>query len=174
MSDKELETAIYPVGPVQEQTDTDDSGETLTRDLLVARCGNVKFGLFADLVDAITEWKQTIPLPDSPGAVLGVTSSRGRMLTLLDPLELLNEAPIGSAARDFVIALSGDEQLGLAVDQVERIVEIGLEEFALTGSEPDPIHGLIKFNGETLRVLDTTRLFQAAIRGLDRRRQRFQ
>jgi hypothetical protein len=33
---------------------------------------------------------------------------------------------------------------------------------------------LIKFNGETLRVLDTTRLFQAAIRGLDRRRQRFQ
>jgi chemotaxis signal transduction protein len=174
MSDQQLESAIYPVEHQHDSTAVDEGGESLTRDLLVARCGNVRFGLFADLVDAVTDWEQTIPLPDAPRAILGVTSSRGRMLTLLDPLDLLNEEPVGTTARTFVIALSGDEQLGLAVEQVERIIEIAIEEISSPGAEAGSVYGLINLRGETLRVFNTTQLFQAATRGMDRRRRRFQ
>src|SRR3712207_1819343 len=95
------------------------------RELLVARCGERLIGVFADEADQVFPWKAPSPLPGAPQGVLGVVSARGRISTVLDPLTLLGERRDDVVTPfDFIITLRGDEQLALAVERAERIIEI--------------------------------------------------
>src|SRR4051794_4625871 len=87
----------------------DDIDERVRRDLIIARCGTVSFGVFADEAEAIIDWKTPIPLPRSPSAIVGVISARGRILTILDPLELLDEPQKDAFETNLIIGLRSDE-----------------------------------------------------------------
>jgi chemotaxis signal transduction protein len=152
----------------------DDIDERARRDLIIARCGTVSFGVFADEAEAIIDWKTPIPLPGSPSAIVGVISARGRILTILDPLELLDDAQKDVFETNLIIGLRSDEQLGLAVEQVERIVEVVQEDVLRpTVAEQDiPVQGEVQIGQASIRILDTSALFAAATRGDDRRHQR--
>jgi chemotaxis signal transduction protein len=175
---------------------------TPTRELLLLRAGGQTFAVYAEDAEGVAEGVKPAPLPHAPRAVLGVVCVRGRMYTLLDPRalpgaqadnidahacddvheeareEARKEARDGARERGrglvvaFVVALGGDEQLALAADSIERAVSVP----AGTLEVPDPLapalRATLERGGARILVLDPSRLFDAAMQGTERRRQR--
>jgi chemotaxis signal transduction protein len=146
-----------------EETKETNDGATprTTRELFVLRAGGRAFAVYAEEAEGVAEGAQPTPLPHAPAAVLGVVCVRGRMYTLLDTAALLaGQDPHANAPADprampprFAVALRGDEQLALAADEVEGPLELDDD-------------------SASLHILDPTRLFDAAMQGTERRRQR--
>jgi purine-binding chemotaxis protein CheW len=156
---------------------TDDAAlaaERERRELLVMRTGARLLGVFADEANGVTEWRRPTPLPRQPLTVLGVVSIRGRMLTVLDPLALFNERnqQREPGAPAFIVALGGDEQLALAIDRAERIIEIFTDEVAPppSGTGAGIVRGVVQRDRDLIAVLDLKELFATATRGEERRR----
>jgi purine-binding chemotaxis protein CheW len=154
----------------------DAEDERERRELVVARCGARLIGVFADEAEHVSAWKPLTPLPDAPEGVLGVVSVRGRISTVLDPLSLLGERREAEAATPFafIITLRGDEQLALAVERAERIIEIFMDDVEPLGSISGSavVRGLLQTEGALVAVLNTRELFTAALLGTERRRKR--
>ncbi|HEV7843210.1 MAG TPA: chemotaxis protein CheW [Pyrinomonadaceae bacterium] len=154
----------------------DAEDERERRELLVARCGARLIGVFADEAGQVTAWKPLTPLPGAPQGVLGVVSLRGRISTVLDPLSLLGERRETEATTPFafIITLRGDEQLALAVERAERIIEIFTDDVEPLGSSSNSsvVRGLLQTEGALVAVLNTRELFAAALLGTERRRKR--
>ncbi|HEY0386450.1 MAG TPA: chemotaxis protein CheW [Pyrinomonadaceae bacterium] len=148
------------------------------REVLIVGAGGHRLGVFAEEAAGIESGRarRGVPLPHAPAAVLGIVSVCGRMLTLLDPLSLLGEPgtrTLADAASGFILALRGDEQLALAVDSSERLREIGLDEIEpATGAAAALAHGTFQDGEARVILLDVTRLFAAAVKGMEQRRRR--
>jgi|GEM_PF-476737 len=171
------------------------AAEDEPRELLLMRAGGLAFALYAGEVETVVPWSRPAPLPHAPAAVLGVVSARGRMRTVLDPAGLLREAApsavvaagadavsggeasadaAGTAAQsfDFVACLRGDEQLALAFESAERSHLPAGEPLAPHDPADLPARGRLARGGETVFLLDPSKLFAAAVRGTERRRTR--
>ena len=160
---------------------SDDAAERLRerRELLIFSCGDKLFGIFADETSSVTQNSSPTPLPRAPPGVLGIVGVRGRMLTLLDPLALVygknaRQPAKNFSADSFIIALRSDEQLALAVDRVEQISEIFVEEIAPLGraQSNSVILGALRYKSSLVTILNVEELFAAALRGAERRRRR--
>ena len=141
------------------------------RGLYLFSSGTVKFAIFDADVATVAEWRAPTPLPHAPPAVLGVVSIQGRMLTVLDPVTLLEASDNGNSASGFIVALRGDEQLALAASSKSDELLSGAEVVS-EGASP-AVLGVIKHNGESISVLDVKQLFALAIRGRERRQRQF-
>ena len=119
-----------------------------------------------------------------PAALLGVSDSsetaQGRTKTTT-----LNATPAGrTQARDaaaeaaagerprYIVSLRGDEQLALAVERVESIVEILTEDVQPLTHSAGAVRGVTQHDSSTIILLDPARLFEAATQGTERRRTR--
>ncbi len=146
------------------------------RELVLAQVGVWNIGVFADEVERVSSWRTPVPLPHAPPAVLGVVSVRGRMLTVLDPATLLGTERAGRAFRSAssIIVLRGDEQLALAVNHVDRTIEVHPDEIAPPADDASTsvVCGVFRDEHRHTVVLDSRELFAAATRGEERRRQR--
>jgi len=166
------------------------------------RAGGQAFAVRADEADGPAQrCPRPTPLPHAPRAVLGVVCVRGRMRTVLDPLALMGdgaepgaadgaerdaargveaqgvEAPHDETAHDegarpLVVALRGDEQLALAVERVEGFVRVPAEALAPPPRPAPPLRATLEHEGARVHVLDPSQLFDAAMRGTERRRPR--
>jgi chemotaxis signal transduction protein len=159
------------------------------REIILMSSGAHAFAVYAEEADGVTRDLKPTPLPGAPRAVAGVVCVRGRMRTVLDPLALLPptaqaagedaddfepEAEVAAAAH-FVVTLRGDEQLALAVGRVEGIVELedGGPEWIDEQTAPGPsVRGTLRHEGRAVTLLDPANIFEAAMRGTERRRQR--
>ena len=147
------------------------------RALIVARAGRHRLAVFADESEGVSKFSDPAPLPFAPPAVLGVIAVRGRMRTLIDPLPLLQAtatpAPtVDDAAPAIALLLKGDEQLALAVAGVERAADVSADSILPLEPAHDFARGTITLDGAHVLVLDPARLFEAAMRGHERRRGR--
>jgi len=138
--------------------------------LRVARAGSLFYGIATDEISAIVSWQEPTPLPNAPAAVLGVVSIHGSMFTVFHLAELTSDnSAVEKSARQ-IIALRGDEQLALAVDEVGEIVAVESEDVR---NVDGLIGGSVTGNGVTLKILNLKELFPTAIQGRERRRRRF-
>jgi chemotaxis signal transduction protein len=137
--------------------------------------GSNQFAIFEEAIATIADWREPTPLPHAPPAVLGVVSIQGRMLTVLDLGALLSESESrGTTPRGKIIALRGDEQLALAVEQTGESFELASRDIQPSlGTAAPTVLGIVHYHGQPVRVLDVKELFSAAIRGRERRRRRF-
>jgi len=162
------------------------------RRLFVMRSGTCLFAVYADEVEATSEDLTPTPLPFARPPVRGVVSRRGQILTVLDPLLLLqpDATPTGAAADEpdsapftarttpvpIIVALRGDEQLALAVEHIEHDIELYDDETADAGAiisnRPRFLRRLIQAHADTIALLDPAHLFDAAMQGIERRRRR--
>ena len=143
--------------------------EQSARTLQTFSSGANRFALDADEVMSIVAWREPAALPHAPAAVLGVVSVQGRMLTVLDLLQLL-EQPRITPGPSHILALRGDEQLALAIDSPgETIADVD----AGAPVNGNLISKVIQYNGDEVSVLNVKELFAAAIQGRERRRRRF-
>jgi chemotaxis signal transduction protein len=138
--------------------------------LQVFSSGANQFAVFTDEVMTIAEWREPAVLPHAPAAVLGVVSIQGRMLTVLDLSQLL-EQPRLSQGPSHILALRGDEQLALAIDGPRETIE---HTFAAAPEVNGKlISGIINYDGDEISILNVRELFATAIQGRERRRRRF-
>jgi chemotaxis signal transduction protein len=147
-----------------------------TRAVLLLRAAGLVFAVYTEECECVTPWAEPAPLPDAPGTVLGVAPVRGRMRTVLDPARLLESAGLSQeqrpAAHAFIASLAGDEQLALAVETSLASTLNTDDELSRSESSELPTRGTFQRNGETVHLLDPARLFDAAMSGTERRRQR--
>jgi serine/threonine protein kinase/chemotaxis signal transduction protein len=164
--------------PADDSAAAEEEGEARApgRELVLAQVGVWNIGIFADEVERVSSWRVPVPLPHAPPAVLGVVSVRGRMLTVLDPATLLGTERAGRAFRSAssIIVLRGDEQLALAVNHVDRTIEVHPDEIAPPADDVSTavVCGVVRSEHRHTVVLDSRELFAAATRGEERRRQR--
>jgi purine-binding chemotaxis protein CheW len=147
------------------------------RQVQLVHAGSSEFGIFADEIAGIVNWREPTPLPGAPASVLGVVSVQGRMLTVLDLAAFphaegsSNNKPQGAARQ--IVALKGDEQLALAVDEVGEAI-VASENSILKSEETSPaVLGILSRENSQTYILNTKTLFPAAIQGRERRRRRF-
>ncbi|MCA1618216.1 MAG: chemotaxis protein CheW [Acidobacteria bacterium] len=146
------------------------------REALLLRAGGLAFAVYADECEGLTPWVEPAPLPHAPVCVLGVVPVRGRMRTVIDPARLFEALGHGSTRRPeafaHVASLAGDEQLALASETAARV---RLTPRDLTPA-PDPAtlpaRATFTNGGDTVYLLDPSRLFDAAMAGTERRRRR--
>lgn len=166
---KELEDTCAESRPVQ-------TPPRETRDLFVLTAGGQAFAVRAEDAEGVAEGLSPAPLPHAPAPVLGVVSVRGRMRTLLYPPALFSQTnereDSATAAPRFVVALRGDEQLALAADSVEGVVAFDTDSLSPSDSPELPLTATLEHEGRRVRLLDASRLFDAALRGTERRRPR--
>jgi purine-binding chemotaxis protein CheW len=143
--------------------------------LQLFQAGSLQFGIFADEVTAIVEWREATPLPRAPESVLGVVSIQGHMLTVVDVAALIGRESVSSRARTrHLIALRGDEQLGLAVETLGETIEITENDFTTKRDSEEPlVLGVLHREGTEINILNPKGLFPTAIQGRERRRRRF-
>jgi purine-binding chemotaxis protein CheW len=135
-----------------------------------ARAGSLFYGIATSEISAIVSWQEPTPLPNAPPAVLGVVSIHGSMFTVFHLAELTSDNGAVEKSVRQIVALRGDEQLALAVDEIGEIVELEREEIpTLDGF----IGGSVTRNGVTLKILNLKEIFPTAIQGRERRRRRF-
>jgi purine-binding chemotaxis protein CheW len=147
-------------------------------DLFSFSAGNRVFAVPVEEVEATAENKHAASLPNSPPGVLGIVCVRGRMLTTLDPVFLTTgvrlEWPLEVPG---VIALRGDEQLGLAAESLGETITIAAADIRPPDSDENPakgvLTGLARYGGEEIKVLRVEALFAAAVQRKERRRRRF-
>lgn len=175
----------------QNMAANDQNDTARARTLFVFRAGARLFAVFAEEVEATARELTPSPLPFAPPAVLGVISLRGRVRTVIDPLRLADIDPLrladrASATADgaradsarrgnpprLFVALAGDEQLALACDSTEESFDVSPSSVAPPHDPRSPLRGTVERAGETVALIDTTRLFDAATRGTERRRRR--
>ncbi len=152
------------------------------RKLLLMHTGAHALALFADETDGSIAFTRATPLPFAPQAVVGIISARGRMRTVIDPRPLISDASIESAEQTTAAAtdeqprqavlIKGDEQLALAVAHVGKTIEIDMGEIQPADSMPDFARGTFRHEGSQILILDSSKLFDAATRGMERRRRR--
>lgn len=147
-----------------------------TRGLFVLTAGGQAFAVRAEDAEGVAEGLTPAPLPHAPAAVLGVVSVRGRMRTLLYPPALLSQTHAPEDVPRFVVALRGDEQLALAADSIEGPftfdVEFNTDSPSLSDSHEHTPAATLEHEGRRVQLLDAARLFDAAMRGTERRRPR--
>jgi len=165
-------------GATRPRADGGDAPAQGLRELFVFRAGARRFAVFREEVEATAENLRPAPLPFAPRAVLGVVSLRGRVRTALDPLRLFaapsadETSPDSNERPRLFVALAGDEQLALACDSAEESLTISPEELRPAPDPEAPARGLVTHDAREITVLDPARLFDAAMRGRDRRRRR--
>jgi chemotaxis signal transduction protein len=155
------------------------------RTLLLFEAGARRFCLFADEAYSAVEWREPVPLPRAPQAILGVVSLRGRMFTVIDIGALFgdletgakDESPAVQAPHGFIIPLRGDEQLALTASAEPRAVETFLDQLGpMPEAEGLRMAARALFRGEDEEasiLLDPGKIFPLAMRGSERRRRRF-
>jgi purine-binding chemotaxis protein CheW len=149
-------------------------GASERQEIVVVRAGGRLLGVPAEEVAGVERWRKPTPLPHATPAVLGIVSVRGRILTLLDPLALLGERRTDATVQTtpaFILALRGDEQLALAVDSQERLRDIRVDEIT-PDAAASIARGTFQDEEATVIILDVTRLFAAAVEGMEPRRRK--
>jgi chemotaxis signal transduction protein len=147
-------------------------------DLVPFVVGDRVFAVFADQVDGTAEARTPAALPNAPAAVIGVVCMRGHMLTVLDPIAIVDGEPFAwPKTLPAVIALRGDEQLALAAQNCRDTITIAAEDIQpSSGTNHDEfgsvVLGIARYAGEEIVVLKIENLFAAAVRRKERRRRR--
>lgn len=119
----------------------------------------------------VVDWTEPTPLPFAPSSVMGIVSIHGRMFTVVD-IAVLLETSSAPQSRRLILALRGDEQLAIAVEKADQILELEIEK-STSETNSSLILGTFISNGRTGSVLEVDNLFAGVIRGRERRQRRF-
>lgn len=149
------------------------------RRLFMMRAGAHLFAVYVDEVEATSENLTPTPLPFAPPPVRGVVSQRGRILTVIDPLLLFPDSlpatpvsPLTGSSAPLVVALKGDEQLALSIERLEPALDLLAAEADVADDVSSLLRRTIRHQSMEIALLNPARLFDAAMRGVDRRRRR--
>ncbi|HYJ87798.1 MAG TPA: chemotaxis protein CheW [Pyrinomonadaceae bacterium] len=159
--------------------DTDLVNNTATsRKLRLFTAGSRHFAISEDQIATVAEWREPAPLPHAPDSVIGVLGIQGRMLTVLDLARMSARERGAHSQQDhpqhrYILALRGDEQLALAVDELGETVETPDNLIDLKSEGDGLVLAVFKRAETEISIIGVNQLFPTAIQGRERRRRRF-
>jgi chemotaxis signal transduction protein len=162
---------------MEEPKTHNSNARTTSRKLRLFTTGSRHFAIFEDQIATIAQWREPAQLPHAPESVMGVLGIQGRMLTVLDLAlmaahELGAESPQDTQHRQ-VLALRGDEQLALAIDELGETIEIPDHILDIKSHRDGLVLAVFKRGETEISIIDVKQLFRTAIQGRERRRRRF-
>jgi chemotaxis signal transduction protein len=126
-----------------------------------------------DQILMVVDWTEPTPLPFGPKAVFGVVCVQGRMFTVVNLNRLLRPDTDSQVTARLILALRGDEQLALAVDTADNVIDLPVTRIEATEqSATGPTHAKFVHQGSDWQILNVDELFNALIQGRERRRRR--
>ncbi len=130
--------------------------------LLPFMLGDERYGLkLTDIQEVIEE---AVPhyLPAAPAEIIAAVNVHGRILPVLDLPLFLGFPPANLSDRMIVLA-QRDFPMVLAVDQLEPLLSVDLEQTILTQSDApqDCISGVLNWQGQMISLLDLEQLHKA-------------
>lgn len=127
--------------------------------LLPFMLGDERYGLkLTDIQEVIAEPERHY-LPAAPDAIIAAVNVHGRILPVLDLPLFLGFPPVHWSDRMIVLA-QRDFPLVLAVNQLESLLSVELEQATLTQSDAphDCIGGVLNWHGQMISLLDLEQL----------------
>jgi len=88
--------------------------------VLVYWVGTSSMAINVDQTEGVVDCPRVTPLPNAPDKIIGVASVRGRMTLVMD----LSAGSESSAAKQRLILIKGEKQIGIVADRVERVVSL--------------------------------------------------
>ena len=132
--------------------------------LVVFILGDQSFAINVDKTREILRWPGCRVIPDSPAALIGITSVRGEVLPMVDLRIFLGIQPVTQIEQSkVIIAEFNGVKLGFVVDAVERIYRITSEDLdsTMTGKYlGDWILYVIKQDTRNVLLLDYEAIVQ--------------
>lgn len=128
----------------------------------------------SQVLEVITQQRLT-PMPLAPEGVLGLINLRGRIITEVDVLNILDLEPADGERHVHVVIVHSKhgEDVGLVVDQVGSVARVQYSEFEKV---PDTLHavwqqigeGVVKSDTHVTVMLDVDRLLAMSLPGAAR------
>lgn len=154
-----------------------DDNETLIQHVIFL-LGNIKCAVPAANIREVGEINYITPVPNVPDWLLGITSLRGDILSLVDLGAFLNlasnevkESSLGVADVEIMVVQSQQESLGaittgLIVDEVDDIQDIAMEQVRVPTAAIDNqlgayMRGVYEEDGQMIILLDLERLLMS-------------
>lgn len=165
-----MESLISDITADPDSPSTEGELAQASQSFLALRVEQVWYAVRAQQVTQIVPQAAAVPVPGTPPFVLGLLSSAGRIVTLLDPRQLLaiprdersreSEAP----PRDLILTEDG-LTFALRVDEVSDLVEIPVSEVRPMDDAANGVaSGVFVRGAQALTVLEVGRLLALAER----------
>jgi len=104
--------------------------------LLIARVADKEYGISIDAVMEVVRPKKTIPIPDSPDYIEGVSSIRGKVIPIVNMRAKLGMRKDQSTqSQRIIITKTGEHAVGMVVDSVSEVITANDEDI----TPPDDI-----------------------------------
>lgn len=135
--------------------------------ILLFRSGGEWFGLPIEEVKEVQPLSKITRVPNTPEEVLGIMNLRGKVLTLYDPLVLL-QAPrrtVQEGDQVIVLDLAPELIVGIIVEGIGQVTEVPLASLeSPLQSSLGPLKGTLDVDGIAVGILDRRKLFADLVR----------
>lgn len=121
---------------------------------LIFRLGSQQYALVIDQVIEVAAMVELVDTPHSHAAFLGVANRHGQVLPVLD-LRIVFDHPAAhiDTATLFIVAQHLDQQLGLVVDEVQRIEYFDASVVARRAPAQQHVQGIVTHRGNIVQLV---------------------
>jgi len=131
--------------------------------VVVFKLNDEQFAVETAKVQSINDMMVITKVPKSKEYIKGLINLRGNVISLLD-VNLIFDVEKGEAQQNNIIILEMQEELvGIAVDQVDEVLDIEEELIEKVGelNKKSYIKGVINFNERIVTLIDIDKLSQS-------------
>ncbi|NEZ45857.1 chemotaxis protein CheW [Clostridium niameyense] len=128
--------------------------------VVIFKLNNEQFAVETDKVQSINDAMEITRVPKAPAYIKGLVNLRGNVISLLD-INLLLDIPKEEENQDNIIILEmEDELVGIAVDEVDEVLEVEENIIERTSDEKrkDYVEGVINFKDRIVTLIDIDKL----------------
>src|SRR5262245_40311325 len=111
--------SIAPLPTELGNAEVDEKTELVS--VLVFQIGGAAYSIGVEHTEGVVDCPRITPVPNPPDGVSGIASVRGRMTVVMN----LGSNGSTEHARQRLILIKGDAQLGLLADRVEGVLALG-------------------------------------------------
>ena len=134
-------------------------------ELLMFRIGHELFAVELAAVEEAVALPEIHPLPEMPAAMLGAVDIRGRLTPVYSPSHVIG-VPLRGAALAALLVRAGERRLGLAVDDVEDVMQLDLRELRESPGKDDAegiLLGVAHHGTDLVAIIDADALVAACV-----------
>jgi len=145
--------------------------EDTSHQFVTFQVANEIFGLSMEQVAEIIRLPQTVGVPLTPVALVGLSNLRGNVLPVLDLRRLLNLEESENSDATRVLVADVGRQVGLIVDRVSKVIsveesQIEKAEGVKTATDSQLLSGVIREGDSLVQLIDVEQLITADFKSI--------
>lgn len=142
--------------------------ETLEREskqYIVVMVGNEQYGIDISYIDNIVRMQKITRVPKSQYYFKGVINLRGEIVPVMSIRRKmdLDDDVINNASRIIILKLEEKGSLGIIVDEVKEVVNLGEEEIERSANNGKFINGVGQHGDELISLLELNAIIEESV-----------